>query len=255
MAWSTRELADLAGTTVRAVRHYHDVGLLPEPQRGANGYKQYGVTHLLRTLRIKRLAELGFSLPQIAELGDTGEDPRDALRRLDTRLARSVDRLQHARLEVHRTLQRAAPVDLPPALTPTVPITVLSPADRTLLIVMSRVLDPTAFTTVIDALRALPPSAAGAAFDGLPADTDGPTRHDLAVRLLPRSRTLLPALPAQWGGTGPSWNAAAVRAVTQAVGELYNPAQRDVLRRIGLLLRTRPDPVDRAARAPEPALG
>ncbi|WP_433560110.1 MerR family DNA-binding transcriptional regulator [Pseudonocardia xinjiangensis] len=28
MAWSTRELADLAGTTVRAVRHYHDVGLL-----------------------------------------------------------------------------------------------------------------------------------------------------------------------------------------------------------------------------------
>jgi hypothetical protein len=31
MAWSTRELAELAGTTLRAVRHYHEVGLLAEP--------------------------------------------------------------------------------------------------------------------------------------------------------------------------------------------------------------------------------
>lgn len=255
MAWSTRELAELAGTTVRAVRHYHEVGLLPEPQRCANGYKQYGVTHLVRTLRIKRLADLGFTLPQIAELGDAGQDPRDALRDLDGRLARSVDRLQHARLEVRRILQRAAPVDLPPALAPTIPISVLSDADRSLLVVMSRVLDPAAFTTVIDALRALPSSAAGAAFDHLPADTDEPTRQDLAAGLLIRSRMLLAALPGLWGGTGPGWSTTAVRAIAQAVRELYNPAQRDVLRRIGLLLRARPDPVDRAARAPEPALG
>ena len=33
MAWSTRQLAELAGTSLRAVRHYHDVGLLPEPER------------------------------------------------------------------------------------------------------------------------------------------------------------------------------------------------------------------------------
>lgn len=254
MAWSTRELAELAGTTVRAVRHYHEVGLLPEPQRNANGYKQYGVTHLVRTLRIKRLADLGFSLPQIADLVDAGQDPRDALRDLDSRLARSVDRLQHARLEVRRILQRAAPVDLPPALAPTIPISVLSDADRSLLVVMSRVLDPAAFTAVINVLRALPPSAAGAAFDHLPADADEPTRRDLAVRLLPRSRTVLAALPGPWGGTGPGWNAAAVRAVGQAVRELYNPAQRDVLRRIGLLLRSRPDPADRVSPAAEPAL-
>ncbi len=254
MAWSTRELADLAGTTVRAIRHYHDIDLLPEPRRGTNGYKHYRVTHLVRLLRIKRFTELGFTLPQIAELNHTDQDPRDALRRLDTRLARSIDHLQHTRLEVHRILQHTAPIDLPPALAPTIPLTVLAPADRALLIVISRVLDPTAFTTLIDALRALPPSTAGTAFDHLPPDTDHPTRHDLAVRLLPRSRTLLTALPARWGGTGPGWNAAAVRATAQAVAELYNPAQRDVLHRIGLLLRTRPDPVDRTAPAPEPAL-
>jgi DNA-binding transcriptional MerR regulator len=254
VAWSTRELADLAGTTVRAVRHYHDIDLLPEPRRGTNGYKHYGVTHLVRLLRIKRFTELGFTLPQIAELGHTDQDPRDALRRLDIRLARSIDRLQHTRGEVHRILQQTTPVDLPPALAPTIPITVLADADRALLVVMSRVLDPTAFTAVIDALRALPPSAAGAAFDHLPPDTDQPARQDLAVRLLPRSRTLLTALPPQWGGTGPAWSTTAVRATAQAVAELYNPAQRDVLRRIGLLLRSRPDPADRTVPAPEPAL-
>uniref|UniRef100_UPI0037167E9A MerR family transcriptional regulator n=2 Tax=Bacillati TaxID=1783272 RepID=UPI0037167E9A len=53
MAWSTRELAELAGTSLRAVRHYHEVGLLEEPERRANGYKQYGVAHLVRALRIR----------------------------------------------------------------------------------------------------------------------------------------------------------------------------------------------------------
>ena len=48
MAWSTRQIADLAGTSVRAVRHYHEVGLLAEPERRSNGYKQYGVAHLVR---------------------------------------------------------------------------------------------------------------------------------------------------------------------------------------------------------------
>jgi DNA-binding transcriptional MerR regulator len=37
MAWSTRQLAELTGTTLRTVRHYHDVGLLEEPKRRANG--------------------------------------------------------------------------------------------------------------------------------------------------------------------------------------------------------------------------
>ncbi|MEU6452749.1 MerR family transcriptional regulator, partial [Streptomyces sp. NPDC046979] len=75
MSWSTREIAELAGTSLRAVRHYHEVGLLTEPERRANGYKQYGVLHLVRLLRVKRLVDLGFSLNQIAETVDEGEHP------------------------------------------------------------------------------------------------------------------------------------------------------------------------------------
>ena len=50
MAWSTRELAELISTTVRSVRYHHQLGLLDEPERLANGYKQYEVRHLVRLL-------------------------------------------------------------------------------------------------------------------------------------------------------------------------------------------------------------
>lgn len=58
----SKELADLAGVTVRALRHYHQLGLLPEPPRAKNGYREYGAVDLARVLRIKRLSSLGISL-------------------------------------------------------------------------------------------------------------------------------------------------------------------------------------------------
>ena len=93
MAWSTREIAELAGTSLRAVRHYHEVGLLDEPERRANGYKQYGVAHLVRLLRIKRLVDLGFPLSQIAEMGEAGDHPEEALRTLDAKHDEQLDGL------------------------------------------------------------------------------------------------------------------------------------------------------------------
>ena len=242
MAWSTREIADLAGTTVRAVRHYHDVGLLEEPRRRTNGYKQYGVVHLVRVLRIKRLADLGFTLPQIADLGDADRHPREALRGLDAHLARTLDRLQDVRTEVRQILQQAVPTDLPPALAARIRDADLSETDRALLVVLTRVLDLAVVTGFVDMLSALPPSPAATAFDQLPADADAATRHELSLRLLPRSRTLRVMLPRlRSAPTGLS--AAAARTLDEAVRDLYNPAQSDVLRRVGLLLRSRPDPV------------
>ncbi|WP_152352877.1 MerR family transcriptional regulator [Brachybacterium subflavum] len=74
MTWSTRGLAELAGTTVKSVRHYHSVGLLEEPGRAANGYKHYGTPHLVRLLQITLLRNLGMSLADIAEAGEADED-------------------------------------------------------------------------------------------------------------------------------------------------------------------------------------
>jgi DNA-binding transcriptional MerR regulator len=83
-----------------AVRHYHEVGLLPEPERRSNGYKQYGVAHLVRLLRITRLVDLGFSLARIAELGEDDHHPTDALRTADAELGATIERLQRARVEL-----------------------------------------------------------------------------------------------------------------------------------------------------------
>lgn len=63
--WSTREIAEFAGTTLKAVRHYHRIGLLEEPERSANGYKRYGIKHLIRLMRIRRLVDLGVALSDI----------------------------------------------------------------------------------------------------------------------------------------------------------------------------------------------
>ncbi len=49
------ELADLTGVTPRAIRHYHRVGVLPEPPRRANGYRSYGPTHLIRLMHVRRM--------------------------------------------------------------------------------------------------------------------------------------------------------------------------------------------------------
>lgn len=70
-----KELADLAGTTVRTVRHYHAVGLLEVP-RPTGGVRDYGLDHLARLLRIRWLVDAGLSLPAIREVLPAQGRPR-----------------------------------------------------------------------------------------------------------------------------------------------------------------------------------
>jgi len=241
MTWSTREIAELAGTTVRAMRHHHEIGLLAEPRRHTNGYKQYGVAHLVRALRIKRLTDLGFSLPQIAEMGDSDRHPRQALRRLDTELAQTLDRVLRARADLRQILNQTAPTDLPSELAAAISSTGLSDADRSLLVVMSRVLEPTALRAFATTVQTLVTSPAGAAFDALPADADEPTRHELAVSLWTLTLDLWPMLPGRLDAdANPGAATAAARTIDVAVGDLYSPAQVDVLHRLRRLWRSRP---------------
>ncbi len=66
------QLAAYAGVTVRAVRHYHQVGLLPEPARDASGYRRYDATDVVRLIRIRTLAEAGVPLARVQDLLDAG---------------------------------------------------------------------------------------------------------------------------------------------------------------------------------------
>ena len=244
MAWSTREIAELAGTTVRAVRHYHEVGLLDEPERRANGYKQYGVAHLVRVLRIKRLTDLGFSLSQIAAMGDGDEHPEESLRALDAELAGTIERLQRVRAELGLILRQSAPTDLPPEFAPAAAAAGLTAADRSLVVVLTRVLGPQGLQAYADFLQDLPRDPVADEFDDLPADADEDTRHALAERMVPYVRDLFADRPElrDVAADAPAGARFAGRTAAKAMKELYNPAQFDVIRRTDRLLGERSTP-------------
>ena len=110
MPWSTRELAELTGTTVNTIRHYHRLGLLEEPERRHNGYKQYGDRELARLLSIRRLVELGVPLARIGEAGTDGTVPPEILRQVDAGLAADIARLVRARTDIATILRNGAVV-------------------------------------------------------------------------------------------------------------------------------------------------
>lgn len=86
------QLADFAGVTIKAVRHYHQRGLLEEPQRDSSGYRRYSAAHAIELVKIKTLAEAGVPLARVKEL-----------------LAADPDRFATAIAEIDRSLvERAA---------------------------------------------------------------------------------------------------------------------------------------------------
>lgn len=92
------EVARIAGTTTRAIRHYHHVGLLPEPERKDNGYRTYSVRELVQLLRVRRFVELGLSLDEIRDvLASPETELPDVLEELDAELARQEQAIRDRR--------------------------------------------------------------------------------------------------------------------------------------------------------------
>ncbi len=91
------QLASYAGVTARTVRHYHDTGLLPEPERDASGYRRYDATAVVDLVRIRVLADAGVPLAKVRELLDAGaEEFAAAMTEVDARLqAEIVERERH----------------------------------------------------------------------------------------------------------------------------------------------------------------
>ncbi len=233
MAWSTRELAELAGTTVKAVRHYHEIGILDEPERRSNGYKQYGAAHLIRLLRIMRLKELGIPLAAL-RADAAAEDLPAAIRRLDGELVERIEHLQRIRAELATALEHGVPLDTPAAFHAVSQS--ISEADRGLATVIAGVFDDAALGD-LSALMA-ERSDAETMFDELPADADDPAIDAVARAMEMKAREDLRRYPQMAGfiESSPLGAGAAARAVGTAIYELYNPAQVQALVRLAALL-------------------
>ncbi len=95
------QLASYAGVTIRAVRHYHQVGLLPEPERDSSGYRSYDAAAVVRLVRIRTLAEAGVPLARVRELLDA--DPETfaaATAEIDRQLRAQIRALQEHRRRI-----------------------------------------------------------------------------------------------------------------------------------------------------------
>ncbi|MFB2580949.1 MerR family transcriptional regulator [Herbiconiux sp. P15] len=104
------DAAAFVGVTPRAIRHYHQVGLLPERERGSDGRRRYGYAEIIRLLWIRRMADAGIALDNIRDAfdgaapgGADGEDEvAGVLARLEDTLAAQAAELQRKRASVQR---------------------------------------------------------------------------------------------------------------------------------------------------------
>jgi DNA-binding transcriptional MerR regulator len=100
------QLAAYAGVTVRAVRHYHAKGLLPEPERDSSGYRRYDAWAVVELVKIRTLADAGVPLARVRELLAADEEEfHAAIADIDRRLRAEIRERQRHR---ERIVQLAA---------------------------------------------------------------------------------------------------------------------------------------------------
>lgn len=101
------ELAGAVGVTTRTVRHYHHLGLLPEPERLSNGYRNYTLRHAVVLARIRRLTELGLGLAEVRDVlaDEAGRDLVEVLAELDADLARQEAAIHERRARLRALLE------------------------------------------------------------------------------------------------------------------------------------------------------
>ncbi|NEV89811.1 MerR family transcriptional regulator [Streptomyces tendae] len=106
------DAAAFAGTTPRAIRHYHAIGLLPEPERGADDRRRYGYDDMIRLLWIRKMADVGIALEDIRATFEPGTDIEQSLARLEESLAAQAAVIERRRAAVRNWRESGDPLGL-----------------------------------------------------------------------------------------------------------------------------------------------
>jgi MerR family transcriptional regulator, copper efflux regulator len=105
------EASARSGVSVKMVRHYETLGLLPGVARADSGYRLYGAREV-HTLRfIRRARDLGFGMPEIAVLLSLWRDRRRAsakVKRIAGKHIADLDRRMAEMAAMKRTLESLA---------------------------------------------------------------------------------------------------------------------------------------------------
>ncbi|AGP51906.1 MerR family transcriptional regulator [Streptomyces rapamycinicus] len=106
------DAAAFAGTTPRAIRHYHAIGLLAEPERGSDDRRRYGYDDMIRLLWIRKMADAGISLDDIRAGFEGATGIEQSLARLEESLASKAAAIEAQRAAVHRLRAVGSPLGL-----------------------------------------------------------------------------------------------------------------------------------------------
>jgi MerR family transcriptional regulator, thiopeptide resistance regulator len=105
MIYTIKNLAELAGISVRTLHYYDELGLLKPESRGVNGYRQYGDEAAVCLQQIMFFRELGFSLDEIKKiLSQPGFDVLQALQSHRVLLSKRRERIDELLDTVDRTI-------------------------------------------------------------------------------------------------------------------------------------------------------
>ncbi|NQV05269.1 heavy metal-responsive transcriptional regulator [bacterium] len=112
------ELASLAAVSAKAIRYYEEIGVLPEPVRAPNGYREYDTNSVDRLRFVRDAQASGLSLVEISSilgLRDRGESTCDHVVELLERHLVNLDRqlvvLQRTREHLGALTARARDLD------------------------------------------------------------------------------------------------------------------------------------------------
>jgi len=112
---TVRQLATLAGVSVRTLHHYDQIKLLKPSARTEAGYRLYGEADLLRLQQILFYRELDFPLAEIQAILDRpGFDQVEALRNHRRMLGERAERMAHLLRTVDRTIAKLTGEDTMP---------------------------------------------------------------------------------------------------------------------------------------------
>lgn len=104
------ELAERTGLSLRTIRHYDEVGLLPATGRTDGGFRVYAENDVERLTLIKQMKPLGFSLEEMSEILDllaaleSGSEGGGAAQ---DKLAGFLERAKDQRAKMARNLAQA----------------------------------------------------------------------------------------------------------------------------------------------------
>jgi DNA-binding transcriptional MerR regulator len=97
------QLAAYGEVSVRTVRHYHQIGLLPEPERDNLDRRTYDASAVVRLVRVRTLAGAGVPLARIQELLEASPQTfAQGVAELDQEMGREIRRLQETRKRLAR---------------------------------------------------------------------------------------------------------------------------------------------------------